>query len=277
MLADTCADRKTVMKAISNLESMGLITVERGEGSVNKYRLTGVACRHETSPKNGTGSSGKSSTKNGTSPKNGTSTKSGTAPVPKAGHHQSQKRDTNRSRTYQEPMTADDACAREATGFQQLKTKLAALRFTQQQVNATSVLAKIRDWVEIGATADDLEVITQSIRDRGKTDFGPGYIDRPLREYIHAKRQSAPSGASGSQSCGLTGAAREQAQWFEDIKQLYAEAEAEEAAAAENADAGDFHETAGEVRPPVDDAVSDCGNDATGSSGVVAGTGRHSA
>lgn len=108
---DTCLNRKTIMAAISALESAGLIAVDRVFGAANKYQLIGVVDRHTTSTKNGTGSSGKSkgstntrfgtafrkgtsteigtgepeqtSTSFGTSTEFGTSTKNGTRPVPK--------------------------------------------------------------------------------------------------------------------------------------------------------------------------------------------------
>ena len=88
---DTDLDRKTVMKAIAHLESLGLIAARRTAGQPTMYYLIGVEDRAQ------------SSTKNGTCTKNGTSTKNGTPPVPKTGHHQSQKRDTNLSITNQEP------------------------------------------------------------------------------------------------------------------------------------------------------------------------------
>ena len=79
---DTCLDRKTVMRAIDDLEKIGFLITERGNGSGNKYWLTGVSDRHETSTKIGT------STKTGTGPKNGTAPvpKLGPLPVPKLGH-----------------------------------------------------------------------------------------------------------------------------------------------------------------------------------------------
>ncbi|MEF3075191.1 helix-turn-helix domain-containing protein [Methylobacter sp. Wu1] len=84
---DTCLDRKTIMKNIQELESLGLISVRRRVGAGNYYKLIGVKNRHseepKTSPKNGTG------TKNGTSPKNGTTQSQ------KRDGYQSQKRDTN--------------------------------------------------------------------------------------------------------------------------------------------------------------------------------------
>ena len=95
--ADTCLDRKTILAAISELESMGLIAVNRVFGRGNCYQLLGVDGR-ETSPKNGTGVaadfSDVTSTKNGTSPKNGTSTKNGTATSPKNGTATSTKNGT---------------------------------------------------------------------------------------------------------------------------------------------------------------------------------------
>ena len=71
---DTDLDRKTVMKAIAHLESLGLIAARRTAGQPTMYYLIGVEDRAQSSTKNGTGT------------KNGTSTKNGTPPVPKTGH-----------------------------------------------------------------------------------------------------------------------------------------------------------------------------------------------
>lgn len=71
----TGLNRKTVLKALHEIESAGLIIADKGNGFGNSYTLN-------TSPKNGTG------TEIGTSPKNGTGTspKIGTEPVPKLVH-----------------------------------------------------------------------------------------------------------------------------------------------------------------------------------------------
>lgn len=73
--ASTGLNRKTVLKALAEIESSGLIVADKGNGFGNSYTLN-------TSPKNGTG------TEIGTSPKigTGTSPKIGTEPVPKLGH-----------------------------------------------------------------------------------------------------------------------------------------------------------------------------------------------
>jgi hypothetical protein len=95
--ADTCLDRKTILAAISDLESMGLIAVNRVLGRGNCYQLLGVDGR-ETSPKNGTGVdagfSDVTSPKNGTSHKNGTSPKNGTPTSTKNGTPTSTKNGT---------------------------------------------------------------------------------------------------------------------------------------------------------------------------------------
>lgn len=84
---DTCLDRKTVISGLKYLEANRLIQVKKEAGISNYYTLNLST----------------TSTKNGTSPKIGTSTKNGTLPVPKTVPDQYQKRDTNLSRTYQEP------------------------------------------------------------------------------------------------------------------------------------------------------------------------------
>ena len=89
--SDTGLDRKTILKALSEMESAGLISINRERGGGNTYALVGVECRHAASAETVA------------SPKNGTSTSNGTWPVPKTGHDQSQKRDTNLPLTYQEP------------------------------------------------------------------------------------------------------------------------------------------------------------------------------
>jgi hypothetical protein len=90
---DTGLDRKTVLKAIGHLESLGLLAARRQMGSSTVYCLIGVEDRHQ-----------RGSAEIGTGTKNGTSPKTGTPPVPFLGHHQSQKRDTNLLLTYQEPL-----------------------------------------------------------------------------------------------------------------------------------------------------------------------------
>ena len=104
LAADTLLDRKTVMAALTRLETAGLLRSEKRLGHGNFYALLGVEDRHPTSTKNGTGSA-RSRGENGaenptenarelpaaTSPENGTpvqmstSTKNGTPPVPKTG------------------------------------------------------------------------------------------------------------------------------------------------------------------------------------------------
>lgn len=104
LAADTLLDRKTVMAALTRLETAGLLRSEKRLGQGNFYTLLGVEDRHQTSTKNGTGSA-RSRGENGdenpaenapeippaTGPENGTpvqtstSTKNGTPPVPKTG------------------------------------------------------------------------------------------------------------------------------------------------------------------------------------------------
>lgn len=94
--ADTGLDRKTIMAAILKLESLDLLTVTRLRGAGNKYSINLNTLQ-------------KSSAENGTSTAIGTSTKNGTPPVPKTGLDQYQKRDTNLSITYQEPVNKKSA------------------------------------------------------------------------------------------------------------------------------------------------------------------------
>lgn len=98
-------DRKTVIKAIDDLQKIGVLTVEKRRGARNNFHLNfdlipldtstkngitseksstnnGTGSSIETSTKSGT-TSAETSTKSGTSTKFGTSTKSGTTPVPK--------------------------------------------------------------------------------------------------------------------------------------------------------------------------------------------------
>ena len=91
MSQDTCADRKTILKAINSLISHGLIK-KTGEfrGSTKStpvYELIGVPVREKKAPK--------SSAKSGTGPKSGTGTKNGMGSSTKNGiPKQYQKRDT---------------------------------------------------------------------------------------------------------------------------------------------------------------------------------------
>jgi len=93
--ADTCLDRKTIMAAITDLEKLGLVSVERILGKGNCYQLVGVKSR-ETSAKNGTATSAKNGTGND-KPVPETAPVPFSAPVPKTVCHQSQKRDTHQS------------------------------------------------------------------------------------------------------------------------------------------------------------------------------------
>lgn len=92
--ADTCLDRKTILAAIADLESMGLITVSRSLGQGNCYQLVGVNSR-ETSPNNGTASSKKPVPKTVLEPVPKTGPVPISGPVPKTEPHPYQKRDTH--------------------------------------------------------------------------------------------------------------------------------------------------------------------------------------
>ena len=82
--SDTGLDRKTIMSAIKEMESAGLLVTHRQTGAVNEYQLMDVHCRADIYSQ---------SQKRDQSQKR-TSTKNGTAPVPETGQDQYQKRDT---------------------------------------------------------------------------------------------------------------------------------------------------------------------------------------
>lgn len=109
LCSDTGLDRKTVYACIEALEALGIIRTHRQTGRHNIYELVGVCGRESTpspesvaSAETGTSTENGTSAKTGTSPKSNTSPKNGTKPVPKTALHQSQKRDTNLSRTKKE-------------------------------------------------------------------------------------------------------------------------------------------------------------------------------
>jgi hypothetical protein len=79
---DTCLDRKTVMKSISDLEESGKIVIKKKFGAGNIYQLIGVEDRHKPVPKVAP------------VPETAPVPKTGLPPVPETGLHQSQKRDT---------------------------------------------------------------------------------------------------------------------------------------------------------------------------------------
>jgi len=108
LVLDTGLERKTVMTSITMLEKLGLINVRRSRGAGNKYSLNLEAIEQASSSESSTDIGTTSSTENG-STKNGTSTDNGTRPVPKTGLDQYQKRDTNLSVTYQEPINKEEA------------------------------------------------------------------------------------------------------------------------------------------------------------------------
>ena len=96
----TGLDRKTVMKSLERLESMGMITSKKKIGCCTHYQVSREKLGEYadvTSTKIGTATS----TKSGTGTENG-STKNGTAPVPKTVQDQYQKRDTNKEVTSKE-------------------------------------------------------------------------------------------------------------------------------------------------------------------------------
>lgn len=75
----TGLNRKTVMIAVQNLFELGLISVEKHNGTQTNYRIIFDA----TSTEIGTGKNMETSTNTGTSTGIGTGTKNGTTPVPK--------------------------------------------------------------------------------------------------------------------------------------------------------------------------------------------------
>lgn len=80
--SDTCLDRKTVMKSISELESIGRISIIKKFGAGSSYQLIGVEGRNNPVPKTAP------------VPEVAPVPKTAPVPVPKTGRHQSQKRDT---------------------------------------------------------------------------------------------------------------------------------------------------------------------------------------
>lgn len=78
----TGLNRKTVMKSLGELESLGLIIAQKGNGFGSHYTIKS-STKSNTSTEIGTGTEiGKGGAEIGT----GTSPKNGTAPVPKLGH-----------------------------------------------------------------------------------------------------------------------------------------------------------------------------------------------
>ncbi len=133
--ADTCLDRKTILAAISDLESMGLVSVSRVLGQGNCYQLLGDFAR-ETSAKNGTGTSAKNGT--GTSAKNGTGEPVPKTvpvpilvPVPKTEPPQYQKRDTHQSQK------RDTESPIEPKGTQKGESAPAEITISDQPTTAT--------------------------------------------------------------------------------------------------------------------------------------------
>ena len=115
LVSDTGLDRKTIMAAVSMLEEWQFIKVERLRGASNRYVIDIEAIKKAAEVPDDRGSADvvpiQTSTETGTtssteigSTENGTSTDNGTQAVPKTGPDQYQKRDTNLSVTYQEPI-----------------------------------------------------------------------------------------------------------------------------------------------------------------------------
>ena len=115
LVSDTGLDRKTVMAAVAMLEEWQFIKVERLRGASNRYVIDIEAIKKAADVPDDSGPADvvplPTSTETGTtsstdigSTENGTSTDNGTQAVPKTGPDQYQKRDTNLSVTYQEPI-----------------------------------------------------------------------------------------------------------------------------------------------------------------------------
>jgi len=90
LVADTGVNRKTIMRAISDMENMGLIESEKALGKSNVYTLIGVENRHEKQSQKWYQSQNRHQSQN----RDSTSPKIGTRTSPKIGTDQSQNRDT---------------------------------------------------------------------------------------------------------------------------------------------------------------------------------------
>lgn len=78
LMKDTCCgNRRTIIKAIKDLENLGLIAAQKAHGKANVYHLVDVKNRHQTSGKSATTTNGKSATSGNIA----TSGKSATPPV----------------------------------------------------------------------------------------------------------------------------------------------------------------------------------------------------
>ena len=115
LVTDTGLDRKTVMAAVAMLEEWQFIKVDRLRGASNRYVIDIEAIKKAAEVPDDSGPADvvslPTSTETGTtsstdigSTENGTSADNGTQPVPETGPDQYQKRDTNLSVTYQEPI-----------------------------------------------------------------------------------------------------------------------------------------------------------------------------
>lgn len=172
LTSDTGMDRKTIMRNLKALESVGLIRASRQFGRFNSYQLIGVSDRHQTS------------TNNGTSPQKGTGTKIGTTPVPKLvpepvpklGHKPTNEPTNNPPRV--------NCCARFAEFWDEYPAK----------VGKKSALAKWKAR-KLDRIADQ---IIADIRGRRARDprWLAGYIPNPLT-YINQDRwdDEIPTGA----------------------------------------------------------------------------------
>lgn len=122
-----------------------------------------------------------------------------------------------------------------------LVTELARLRFAHADVHKPKFLATLREWIALGVAPQDLADVTAMLRQRENKQFGPSYIDRPLREYLEAKR----NGHAGSKRTGGKGARRSSAENMLDAIRAYAATDPGEV------DSSAVREDAGALRPKV--------------------------
>ena len=65
------------------------------------------------------------------------------------------------------------------------------LGFPHHQVHAVKVMAMLNRWAGEGVTADDVRELVTALRESGR-DFGPAYLEGPMRDWLTARSQEAP-------------------------------------------------------------------------------------
>ena len=256
--AATELDRKTVMKAMTQLQERGLIKADKRHGALTVYRLAmAKTARKEDRA---------TSTKTVTSTEIGTSTKNGHDQSQKRHPNQSQKRDTNLSPTYQEPINQQQRAKSEpkAKGLDtsKLPPNLMPEVWADYRKHRKAIKAPITTQTGVNRIAAAFrrveaagyeinEAVAEAI-DAGWRGIEPEWLDN-RRIPKQRNHHNAPKGGQTHEASrqGRGGSPSRAKQVSDRIDQIARE-DAEQEAARAQMGSGDLQEAAGPVWPSLD-------------------------